>query len=157
MPEQPDEPAENDLLLAFSTEPGGKPPESTQSLAARVECLERALHRSSSEIESLKSELATLVGTVDDIGKNARRPPRGRRASAPAHDRASSLQPSASFSASPRSVRMGAVVARFDRYVIRSTRPLPRPSLRPKRLPVELPPLHRSPWPRLPLPQRRTR
>ncbi len=74
MPQRDDEPVEDDLLLAFSTEPGGKPPESTESLAARVECLERALHRSTREIESLKSELAILVGTVDDIGKNARRP-----------------------------------------------------------------------------------
>jgi len=73
MPEHADEPAEEDLLLAFSTEPGGKPPESTESLAARVEGLERALQLSTGEIESLKSELATLVGTVDDIGKTARR------------------------------------------------------------------------------------
>jgi hypothetical protein len=74
MPEHADEPAEDDVLLAFSTEPGGKPPESTESLAARVECLERALHRSTREVESLKSQVATLVGTVNDIGKNARRP-----------------------------------------------------------------------------------
>ena len=74
MPSTPMNLLEDDLLLAFSTESGGKPPESTESLAARVERLERALHRSTREIESLKSELATLVGTVDDIGKNARRP-----------------------------------------------------------------------------------
>jgi len=74
MPQRADESVEYDLLLSFSTEPGGKPPESTESLTARVECLERALHRSASQIESLKSEVATLVGTVDDIGKGARRP-----------------------------------------------------------------------------------
>jgi hypothetical protein len=74
VPQSDDEPGEDDLLLAFSTEPGGKPPESTESLAARVEFLERELHRSTTEIESLRSELATLVGTVDDISKNARRP-----------------------------------------------------------------------------------
>ena len=74
LPQRDDEPVDDDLLLAFSTEPGGKSPESTESLAARVECLERALHRSTREIESLKSELAILVGTVDDTGKNARRP-----------------------------------------------------------------------------------
>ena len=74
MSQHADEPVESDLLLAFSTEPGGKPPESAESLAARVECLEQALHRSTREIESLKSELATLVGTVDDIGKKSRRP-----------------------------------------------------------------------------------
>lgn len=73
MPEHADEPAEYDWLLAFPIELGGKPPESKKSLAARVECLEEALHKSTREIESLKSELATLVATVDDIGKKSRR------------------------------------------------------------------------------------
>lgn len=74
MPQRDDESVEEDLLLAFSIEPGGKPPDSTESLAARIDSLEKALHRSAGQIESLKSEVATLVGTVDDIGKNARRP-----------------------------------------------------------------------------------
>jgi hypothetical protein len=74
MPEHAEESAECNWLLAFPTESGGKPPESSESLPARVERLEQALDRSTREIESLKSELATLVGTVDDIGKNARRP-----------------------------------------------------------------------------------
>ena len=73
MPEHAEEPAEYDWLLAFPTEPGGKPPESTESLPARVERLERALDISTSEIESLKSEVATLVGAIADIRKNARR------------------------------------------------------------------------------------
>ena len=73
MPEHAEESAEYDWLLAFPTESGGKPPESPESLRARVECLEQALERSTKEIESLKSEVATLVGTVDDIGKKARR------------------------------------------------------------------------------------
>ena len=68
MPEHAEESAECNWLLAFPTESGGKPPESTESLPARVERLEQALDRSTREIESLKSELATLVGTVDDIG-----------------------------------------------------------------------------------------
>ena len=74
MSQPADEPVDYDVLLQFSTEPGGKPPESAESLAARVDALEQALYRSSSQIESLKSEVATLVGTVDDIGKTARRP-----------------------------------------------------------------------------------
>jgi hypothetical protein len=73
LPQHADEPVEDDLLLTFSKEPGGKPPESTESLAARVERLERALHRSTRQIELLKSEVVTLVGTIDDI-KKVRRP-----------------------------------------------------------------------------------
>jgi len=73
LPEHADEPAEYDWLLAFPTEPGGKTPESTESLPARVERLEQALHRSIGEIESLKSEVATLVAAAEDIGKNSRR------------------------------------------------------------------------------------
>ena len=73
MPEHADESAEYDWLLAFPSEPGGKPPESTESVPARVARLEVALLRSTSEVESLKSELATLVTSIDDIRKAARR------------------------------------------------------------------------------------
>ena len=74
MPHHADEPVEYDALLAFSTEPGGKPPEAAESLATRVERLERALQRSTSDIESLKSELASLAGAAADSGKRSGRP-----------------------------------------------------------------------------------
>jgi PEGA domain len=74
LPQHANESVDDDLLLTFLSEPGGKPPESTVSLAARVDSLERALHRSTSQIAALKSEVTTLVGTIDEIGKRVRRP-----------------------------------------------------------------------------------
>jgi len=74
LPHHADEPADDDALLAFSTESGGKPPESAESLATRVERLEQALQRSTSDIETLKSGLAGLVGAADNTAKKSRRP-----------------------------------------------------------------------------------
>lgn len=86
MSQHADESVDQDLLLAFSTEPGQKPPESAESLAARVQCLERSQLRSSSQVESLKAEFATLVTVVDDIKtrefRGVTKSERPRRASA---------------------------------------------------------------------------
>jgi hypothetical protein len=68
--EADDEPVDQDLLLAFTTEPDRpKPQESDESLIARVDSLERTLAASTSQIESLKAEVATLVGVTGDISK----------------------------------------------------------------------------------------
>lgn len=67
MSEHTDESVDQDLLLAFSTEPGEKTPESSESLGTRVEYLERTLLRSASQVESLRAEVATLVTALDDI------------------------------------------------------------------------------------------
>lgn len=75
MSQHSDEAVAHDPLLAFSTEPGGKPSESTESLTARVDQLDRALGASAGQIALLKSEVATLVGAIDDIKKRELQPP----------------------------------------------------------------------------------
>jgi len=98
----PDQPVENDPLLAFSSEPGASSPmaaaplvpqapanvevppaapvepardEPIAALLARVDRLERSLDQSVSQVAKLKSEVATLVGTVDDIKRRLSRRP----------------------------------------------------------------------------------
>ncbi len=100
MSEHIDEPLDQDLLLKFSTEPEAAPllasaaetlqpaasegiqpvapapnvaPELIEALNARVERMERTLDESASLIASLNSEVATLVGTLDDIKKRLSR------------------------------------------------------------------------------------
>jgi hypothetical protein len=65
-----DEPVDQDLLLAFETEPDtGNAQESSESLDARVARLERELELSTSQVASLKSGLATLVAQNREIKK----------------------------------------------------------------------------------------
>lgn len=102
MSQHADEELDQDVLLEFSTEPGITPttapdlaepgqraadvevaaPEPTptasleliKSLNARIDRLEQTLDKSASQVVSLKSVVATLVSTIDDIKKINRRP-----------------------------------------------------------------------------------
>lgn len=67
MSEDTEAPVDQDLLLAFSTEPGEKPSENTDSLSTRVDHLENELNRSARRVTSLESALATLVAAMEDI------------------------------------------------------------------------------------------
>jgi hypothetical protein len=90
---QPDHPDRVDIdpLLAFNAEPGEpEPPETpvdpapvaaspspddVPSLKQRLDQAERSLDRAFTDIGVLKSDLATLVATIDDIRKRQSRPP----------------------------------------------------------------------------------
>lgn len=87
-----DEPIDTDPLLEFSIEPGQAQPaagvevappvpvehasaESIAAMCARLDRLERSLDRSAVQVASLRSDVATLVGTIDDIKKRLSRRP----------------------------------------------------------------------------------
>lgn len=90
-PAKGDDQGELDPLLAFDAEPSGaessakpisapSPPappadEDAVPLRQRLEQSERSLKKARAEISSLKSDLATLVSTVEDIKKRLGRRP----------------------------------------------------------------------------------
>ena len=72
-PAQPPGPTAQPVAPPVDPQPAAPSAASSESLAARIEGLARALNDSRAQVSSLKSEVATLVRAVEDIRKQSSR------------------------------------------------------------------------------------